>query len=168
MRFRALILAVAIAALGGTALTGCSDNDSKTISLDDWVKKVETVCQPAAQASSEVQPPESLTGVSDLSALTDAQIAEIGDFLEELQAIVSPAVDSIADVGTPDEKADQAEEFLETLRAFEDQIQSAIDSVQSGDNEQLQKDLESSGQDDERQTELEKELGISCGSEQDG
>jgi len=166
MRLRALILALAVAALGAAALTGCSNDDSDTISLDDWVKKFEAVCQPASQALDEVQPPESLEGVSDLSALTDEQIAEIGDYLEELQAIISPAVDSIADAGTPDEKADQAEEYLELARTYEDQIQSAIDSAQSGDVEQLQKDLESSGQDDERDTELKDELGISCDSPQ--
>jgi hypothetical protein len=164
MRVRALILALAVAALGAAALTGCSDNDSDTISLDDWVKKFEAVCQPATAEIEGLEVPASVQNVADPSELTEEQLADLNDYYAQIQDVYGPAVDSLADVGTPEEKADQAEEYLEIARTRQDNLQNAIDSAQSGDVQQFQKDAESLNQDDEREAELEKELGIDCSS----
>jgi len=163
MRRRALILAFSVAALGAAALTACSSDD-KTVSLDDWAAEWEAACQPATAEIEGLEVPASVQNVADPSELTEEQLADLTDYFAQIQDVYGPAVDSLADAGTPDEKADQAEEYLEIARTRQDNLQNAIDAAQSGDVQQFQKDAESLNQDDEREAELEKELGIDCSS----
>jgi hypothetical protein len=161
MRSRSAILAVSLVAIVGS-VAACSDDESTTISLDEWVAEIEAACQPATEQIAEISPPESLQGVSELSGASEEELSEVSDYLEAIQDVYDPAVDSIDDVGTPDEMADEAEEYLDNARNRQDLLQAAIDAAQAGDGAQVQAELERFGEDDERDAELEEELGLSC------
>ncbi len=163
MRLRALILMFAIAALGGGALAACGDDSSDTISLGDWVKEIEAACGPATEKAGQVETPAALQTVTDPSELTDEQLKQFGDYLAEIQDIINPAVESIADAGTPDEKADQAEEYMDDISQGQDKLDAAVESAQAGDLEQFLKDYEAFTSDNDNSTALEEELGITCG-----
>lgn len=136
-RFSALLLASALA-LGGVACSSddkssdgstttttekASDDEPKveTVAFDDWVDEVNAACGDFQDAGDDLDDPSGPD--------------EYEDWLIDAGAIFGDLASAIEDAGTPDEMADEAEQYLELLTEAQGLFESAAELAADGEDE---------------------------------
>jgi hypothetical protein len=134
---------------------GDSGEERTSIPLDAWVRAVDKVCaSTAARAAvaSDADPFDpDLTGRRLRSATTT--LSSLVDGLEE-------AVVDFAAIDDPNERTDDAREFVEVNEAAIDQLRTAVSAGEDGDLEAFKDAVEAGASDLDEARELAADLGL--------
>lgn len=147
---------------GGGGGTTDEATDEETISLDDWVDQADEICGVNDARVDDIEPPQ----VPDQD-LTDEELQEVADYLSDVAAIEQETVDSLRALPTPDERADDVTDVLDTVQNAIDDTNEAAAAAGGGDQQEAEDLLQSADQQFDDASATAADLGLQeCG--QDG
>jgi hypothetical protein len=145
---------------GDSATTTDEATDEETISLADWIDQADQVCAANDAEVDDVEAPQ--FGLDE--DLSDEQLQEAADYFNEIAAIEQDTVDSLRDLPTPDEGADEVNDTLDLVQGALDDTRAAADAAEDGDQDGLEESLDSAGQQFDDAGEMAADIGLQeCG-----
>jgi hypothetical protein len=147
---------------GGGGGTTDEATDEETISLADWVVDADEICGVNDARVDDIEPPPAPDG-----DLTDDQLQEIADYLTDVAAIEQETVDSLRALPTPDERADDVTDVLDTVQNAIDDTNEAAAAASGGDQQEAEDLVDAASQQFDDASAQAADLGLQeCG--QDG
>jgi len=136
MRSRTLarFAVVAVAAMGAA----CSDTatteprDAGEISLDNWIGKVDTQCEKLSNGAQGLEAPKD---IPDPRTPEASDLPALADYFDEIADVTEEGIRAIDDLPPPDEKQDQANEFVDSLGKYREQVLDSAKAARDGDLE---------------------------------
>ncbi len=136
MRFRplALFAVVAFAAMG----TACNNENTTEaaaageIPLDDWVAKVDVQCE---KLGTETQGIEVPPDIPDPRTPEASDLPALADYFDELAGVIEAGIRAMDDLPPPEEKQDLANEFVDALGKYREQVLDVAKAARDGDLE---------------------------------
>ena len=122
---KALLLAAGIASLLAFVAAGCGGGGGgSALTKDEWVSRVNEICDAFNQKQDEIGEPDSIEELSSKGQ----------EILDEFEN----AIDEVKGLTPPDEIADQVDSFIELAEQQTDLIQQLIDAAEDNDTERIQ------------------------------
>jgi hypothetical protein len=149
---------------GGTTDEATDEaTDEDTISLADWIDQADEICLPNDEVIDALEEPP----FDPSDDLTDDQLQQAADYLNDRADLEQDTVDSLRDLPAPDESADEINDILDLVQGAIDDTRAAADAAEDGDQDGLEENLDAAGQQFDEASDMTRDLGFqNCGVEE--